>query len=57
MNREVQRILKRVAGLDVGKVFKTRLGKISNPSYKLVTGEELEEVSCDRNIHFNKKHN
>ncbi len=44
MNPSVQEILKKVAGFDVDKVFRTRLGETEPPKYKLLTDKELKEV-------------
>ena len=53
MRPEVQNLLKKVTGYDVNKVFKVRFQEIEAPSYKLVTEDELKEVSCLLGAKFN----
>ena len=53
MRPEVQNLLKKVTGYDVNKVFKVRFQEIEAPSYKLVTEDELKEVSFLLGAKFN----
>ena len=52
MNPQVQKLLKKVTRFDVDKVFKVRLRNVENPEYKLLTREEVSEVSYRHGINF-----
>lgn len=43
-NIEVQRLLKRLTGLDLNKVFSTRKEELGNPVYKVLDEAELKKV-------------
>ena len=45
LDPEVQSILKKITQLDVEKVFPTKKQTIKPPKYKLLTDEQVEEVS------------